>query len=268
MISRPPWKKQIKTFYHVCHFLFQTLRNQIIYCKNPVKKRQKAIKITHKKSYRILQGLGVQVQVYFDKNPFTGGHYFMICNHMSYFDILVLTSIQPSVFISSVEMEKTFFLGDIARLGGTFFVDRINRRKLKEEVGALADLVNQGFNVFLFPEGTSTNGFDILPFKKSLFRVPYQTGLPILPICLKYISIDGKPFSRDNCDRVCWYDDMEFVPHVLQLLSIKQLKVEVHYLNPLNPVDFKSHGELSQAAEKSVRSAYFPVDSINKTIDN
>ncbi len=251
------WKKRIKIFYHVCYFSFQTLINQMIHYKNPVKKRKKVIQITHKKSDHILRDLGVRVQVHFDKNPFTGCHYFMVCNHMSYFDILVLTSIRPSVFISSVEMEKTFFLGDIAKLGGTFFVDRINRRKLKKEVESLVNLINQGFDVFLFPEGTSTNGLQILPFKKSLFRVPFQTGFPILPICLKYVSIDGKPFSKDNCDRVCWYDDMKFASHVLQLLSIKELKVEVHYLTPLNPVDFKSHGDLSLAAEKSIRSVYF-----------
>ena len=153
-------------------------------------------------------------------------------------------------------MEKTFFLGDIAKLGGTFFVNRIDRRKLKKEVKDLVNLINQGFDVFLFPEGTSTNGLQILPFKKSLFRVPFQTGFPILPICLKYICIDGKPFSRDNCDRICWYDNMKFASHILQLLSIKELKVEVHYLAPLNPVDFRSHGDLSLAAEKSIRSVY------------
>ena len=250
-------KRWLKIFCHVSHFFFQTLIANMVHFRNPVEKRKKAVQVTHKKSRQILQAMDVQVQVHFAEDPFTNGHYFMVCNHMSYLDILVLTSVRPSVFISSVEMEKTFFLGDLAKLGGTFFVDRVNRRKLKEEVKALANLVNQGFDVFLFPEGTSTNGMGILPFKKSLFRVPFQTGFPILPICLKYISINGKPFSQANCDRVCWYDDMKFTPHLLKLLSVKQLKVAIHYLDPLNPINFKSHGDLSQAAEKKIRSIYF-----------
>ncbi len=252
-----PGQKQLKTLYHVLCFFFQSLGNQIIYYKNPVQRRRKAIEATHKRSCRILQGLNVRIQVHFDKNPFSEGHYFMACNHMSYFDILVLTSIHPSVFISSIEMEKTFFLGDMAKFGGTFFVDRINRRKLKEEVEALVSLINQDFDVFLFPEGTSTNGLEILPFKKSFFRVSFQTGLPILPICLKYRSIDGQPFSRSNCDWICWYGDMKFIPHVLKLLSIGQIEVDIHYLTPLYPGDFKDHGELSRAAEQSIRSVYF-----------
>ena len=252
------WKNRVRTFCHVCDFLLQTMINQAIHCKSPIQKRQKAIEITHKKAKRILRGLDVQIQVHFNKDPFVvGHHYFMVCNHMSYFDILVLTSIQPSVFISSVEMEKTFLLGDIAKLGGTFFVNRVNRRKLKEEVRVLMDIISHGFHVFLFPEGTSTNGLDILPFKKSLFRVPFQTGFSILPICLKYTFIDDQPFSKDNCDRVCWYDDMKFVPHAFQLMSIRQLKVDVHYLTPLKPSDFKTHGDLAQAAEKMIRSVYF-----------
>ena len=265
-MNRIPKKNLIHTLYILSRYFLQAGANSVIHGKDSIQKRQRAIEITADNSGKLLNKLDVKVQVHCDENPFTSGsNYFMVCNHMSYLDILVLTSIQPSVFISSLDMEKTFFLGKTAKLGGTFFVNRLNHRKLKQEVQSLVDLMNHGFHVFLFPEGTSTNGLDLAPFKKSLFRVPYQTGFALLPICLKYVSIDGKPFSRNNCDRICWYGEMKFAPHVLQLLAIRELKVEVHYLKSLDPKNFNSHGDLCQTVESQIRSAYFSTNPKEKT---
>ena len=246
----------LKTSYQISRFTAQALGNQWRNKDDSEVKRRRALEITAENSRKVLEIFNVKIDKKLARPDLFKRNYFMICNHMSYLDILILSSIQPAVFVTSVEMEKTFFLGDMAKLGGSFFVNRVNRRKMKDEVQALKDLLEQGFNVFIFPEGTSTNGQEILPFKKSLFRVPFQTGFPILPICLKYKTIDGKSFSSQNCDRVCWHGDMAFAPHFLQLLSLKDLQVEVQYLEPLEPRDFSSHGELSQCAQKSIEGVY------------
>lgn len=251
-------KNFLKVNYQISRYIFQAVGNQWTNRKDDQKKRQKALDITADNSAKVLKNLNVKIETKFANPHLFDRNYFMVCNHMSYLDILVLSSIQPAVFVTSVEMEKTFFLGDLAKLGGSFFVNRVNRRKMKEEVQALQDLLSQGFNVFIFPEGTSTNGQQLLPFKKSLFRVPFQTGFPILPICLKYKTIDGEPFSPENCDRVCWYDEMTFGPHFLQLMDLKGMQVEVNYLEPLHPEDFQNHGDLSQAAQSSIEQAFYP----------
>ncbi len=250
-------KNFVNSNYQVSRYIFQAIGNQLKNRKDETQKRRKALEITADNSKKLLKKLNVKINVHLSRDNLFDRNYFMVCNHMSYFDIVVLSSLQPAVFVTSVEMEKTFFLGDMAKWGGSFFVDRVNRRKMKEEVKALENLLNQNFNVFIFPEGTSTNGMHILPFKKSLFRVPYQAGLPILPICLKYRSIDGETFSQENCDRVCWYDDMTFAPHYLQLMGMKEMVVDVHYLNPLEPKDFESHGDLTEAARKQITETYF-----------
>ena len=247
----------LKTNYQISRYTMQALGNQLINRKNDRLRRQKALEITAENSLEVLKNINVQIRTYKQDENLFDRNYFMVCNHMSYFDILVLSSIQPAVFVTSVEMEKTFFLGDMAKLGGSFFVNRVNRRKMKEEVAALESLLKDKFNVFIFPEGTSTDGSEILPFKKSLFRVPFQTQFPILPICLKYRSIDGKPFSKENCDKICWYDDMTFGPHFLQLMGIKEVLVDVHYLNPLDPKDFANHGDLAKAARQNISEVYF-----------
>lgn len=253
-------KNLLKTNYQISRYTLQAIGNQWINRKDEKLKRQRALEITADNSKRVLDRLNVKINVHKSQNSLFDRNYFMVCNHMSYIDILVLSSIRPAVFVTSVEMEKTFFLGDMAKLGGSFFVDRINRRKMKAEVQAMVDLLNQGFNVFIFPEGTSTNGSDILPFKKSLFRVPFQTSFPILPICLKYKTVNGEAFSEKNCDQICWYDDMTFGPHFLQLMGLKELTVEVYYLDPLDPNNYENHGELAQAARDQITSVYFDPD--------
>lgn len=250
-------KNFLKANYHISRYTLQALHNQLVNRKDTVAKRRRALNITAENSTGLLNKLNVKVNQNFVRDNLFDRNYFMVCNHMSYLDILILSSVQPAVFVTSVEMEKTFFLGDMAKWGGSFFVDRVNRRKMKEEVQALVDLLNSQFNVFIFPEGTSTNGLEILPFKKSLFRVPFQTGFPILPICLKYRTIDGEPFSAANADRVCWYDDMTFAPHFLQLMGIKELVVDLHYLEPLNPQNYGNHGDLASAARDQIAEAYF-----------
>src|SRR5690606_26443660 len=110
-----------------------------------------------------------------------------------------------------------------------------------------------------FPEGTSTNGEALLPFKKSLFRVPFQTGFPILPIRLQYTSINGKPVTKANRDRICWYDDMTFGPHFLQLMGTTELSAHLKYMEPLNPADFSSHGELAEKAYQIISAEYQPI---------
>ncbi len=240
----------------VSRYVSQAVKNQIVNRNDEVLRRQRALEITADASRRLLKKLNVTVNVHKTRDDLFSQNYFMVCNHMSYFDILVLSSVEPAVFVTSVEMEKTFFLGDMAKLGGSFFIDRINRRKMKQEVQALVELFDKNFNVFIFPEGTSTDGSQILPFKKSLFRVPFQTKFPILPICLKYRSINGEPFSKENCDQICWYDDMTFAPHFLQLMAMKELVVDVHYLDLIDPKDFESHGALAEAARDRINQVY------------
>lgn len=245
------------TSSNILGFLAQGSWNHYFSSRDSKAKRLLAMQYTSQRSQAVLKGLGVEIEAHFSAPNLFDKKYFIVCNHMSYLDILILSSIQPAVFVTSKEMEKTFFLGDIAKIGGSFFVDRVNRRKIKDEVQALVGLLNDGFNVFLFPEGTSTNGQQFLPFKKSLFRVPHQTGSTILPVCLRYESIDGEAFSAQNADRVCWYGDMSFAPHFLQLLKVKKLKVKVDYLNPIDSKAFADHGLLADEAYRQIHSCYF-----------
>jgi 1-acyl-sn-glycerol-3-phosphate acyltransferase len=183
-------------------------------------------------------------------------NFLMIANHMSYIDILMVSSVQPCVFVTSVDMGEQFFLGDMAELGGSIFVERRHRGTIGRDLGVMADTLRAGHNVVLFPEGTSTNGEGLLPFKKSLFMSAVEAGVDILPVCLKYTEIDGEPFSPANRDRMCWYGDMDFFSHFMGLMNLKKVKAELHFLEPIVVTKDSTRQELAQKTFDAINAAY------------
>ncbi|ADD69719.1 phospholipid/glycerol acyltransferase [Denitrovibrio acetiphilus DSM 12809] len=180
----------------------------------------------------------------------------IISNHMSYLDIIIYASIRPSVFVSSVEIQQTPFLGFLAKLGGTFFVERRNPKLVKLEVGNMAELVKEGFNVVLFPEGTSTDGSQILPFRSSLLAAASAAKVDVVPACIRYDEIDSFPFSSENCDKVCWYGDMSFAPHLWNFLKVTEVKTKITFFAPMDSSK-SDRKQITQVAHQLISQEYF-----------
>jgi 1-acyl-sn-glycerol-3-phosphate acyltransferase len=137
----------------------------------------------------------------------------IVANHLSYLDVLIFSAFYPSLFVTSMEIRETFLLGRICKLAGCFFVER--RKELRDtetkfhELQQMKDKFFQGHNIFLFPEGTSSDGNRVLPFKNSFFQLAVDSQTPVVPMCLKYIG--------SNADVSPWYGDMTFVDHLLRV---------------------------------------------------
>lgn len=187
-------------------------------------------------------------------NHLKPGGRLIISNHMSYIDIMVYSAIRPAVFISSVEIEKTPFLGFVAKLGGTFFVERRNPKLIKLEIDRMSGLIEDGFNVVLFPEGTSTDGSEILPFRSSLLAS--ASGVEVVPACIRYEEINREPFSPENCDYVCWYGDMSFAPHLWGLLSAESISAGAVFFEPISSA-VSDRKTITRTARSLISSAYF-----------
>lgn len=215
--------------------------------KDSVKKRECFTKVTSKFCGWGLRILGISINVCGKDILDSGGHKLQIANHMSYLDIMILATINPTLFITSVELQHTFFLGAVARLGGSLFVERRSKAKLLEEIERIGSTINDGFTVTLFPEGTSSNGERVLPFKGALFLTAQQSSVEIQPICIKYLSIDGKQVTPSNRDLIYYYGDLTFFPHIFKLLFVKSVEVEVTFLDPIksNGIERKELVELT-----------------------
>jgi len=158
---------------------------------------------------------------------------FVISNHLSYLDILIYASVFRSLYITSVEVQKMFFLGLMSRLGGSFFVERRSKTKLLLEIDRIAEVLKKGFTVTLFPEGTSSNGDTVFPFKGALFSAAEKANVPILPVCIQYQTINKQPITPSNRDLAYYYGDIEFFPHLMKLFFVKRIEVKVEFLEKI-----------------------------------
>lgn len=244
-----------KIFMIVGLIVFYILISSFIACFSRSKNKRKLLcencSWFSKAALRIL-GISVSVTGYF---PDYKKSFFVVCNHVSYLDVLIISSVFPASFITSVEIARDFFLGTLARLGGSIFVERRKKRRLLKDLDAISKVLSSNLNVVLFPEGTSSNGEIILPFKKTLFRAAIRCRLPVLPVYICYVSIDGDLITPKNRDIIFWYGDMKFFPHFLSLLSINRICVCLEFFSVI-PSNSMKVDNLAKTAYQTILQAH------------
>ncbi len=156
---------------------------------------------------RVLHVLHVEVNLH-GQVPTSG---LLVSNHLSYLDVLVLSALAPAVFIAKREVKRWPILGWLATLAGTVFVDRRKRMQTLIVCQQSKSILDRGVTLVLFPEGTSSDGKSVLPFRSSLFE-------PVAKGTHKYELHDG-----DVGEEVCYWKNMTFVPHLLDLLTTERI---------------------------------------------
>jgi len=154
----------------------------------------------------------------------------LVCNHLSYLDVLVLVSLTPAVFVSKSEVKNWPVFGWCARLAGTLFVDRTRRRDVSRMNSQIKSALDSSNVVVLFPEGTSWNGKEILPFKSSLLEPIVGSPHPLSVGRIAY-ELDDGTVEQD----VCYWGDMTFFPHLINLMQRRQVRARVSFAPVTQP---------------------------------
>jgi 1-acyl-sn-glycerol-3-phosphate acyltransferase len=183
-------------------------------------------------------------------------NYLILANHLSYTDILVVGALMPSVFITSVELKRTFPLGMLAWLGGSIFVERRSPAGLKQEIKEIEQVLSEGTSVALFPEGTTSDGDTVKPFKNSLITAAITTGSSLLPVCLRYTKVNGHRVGTHNRDLVYYYGGTTFFEHLPRLLRLKSIDVECTVLQPISTHQYHSRKDLATRAHGMISAVY------------
>ena len=109
-----------------------------------------------------------------------------VANHVSWLDIFVLNHVAAGTFIAKKEIRRWPLIGWLVAASGTLFIDRSSRRAAQEMSLAMADRLKAGERLCLFPEGTTSDGMAVLPFRGALLQAAVDAGLPIQPLALAY----------------------------------------------------------------------------------
>ena len=149
----------------------------------------------------------------------------LVCNHLSYVDILVLASLTPMVFVAKREVKSWPIFGWFAQLAGTLFVDRERRTRVGHTTNEIQSALDQGALVVIFPEGTSSGGETVLPFKSSLLEPATRQTNSLFAGHIQYQIEDG-----DVSEEVCyWKDSHTLFPHLINLFSKRKISANVRF---------------------------------------
>ncbi|MCE8005710.1 lysophospholipid acyltransferase family protein [Aestuariivita sp.] len=179
----------------------------------------------------------------------------VVANHSSWLDIFALNARKRIYFVSKSEVAGWPGIGWLARATGTVFIDR-DPKQAREQTALFEARLMAGHKLLFFPEGTSTDGLRVLPFKTTLFAAFYSEALRddmhIQPVTVVYRAPVGQP------DRFYgWWGDMEFGPHLLKTLAARrQGAVELIYHQPVRVADFTSRKALAAHVETVIRKGH------------
>ena len=161
----------------------------------------------------------------------------LISNHASYLDIIILGSLFKTSFIAKKEISKWPLLGILAKLQNTIFIDR-RVSSLKKQENQIIKHLNEKKNLVIFPEGTSSDGNRVLPFKSSLFNIfekNLNSKILVQTITIVYKKINGIPMNRIERKNITWHSNMDLIPNIFNVLKKLSIEVEVIFNDEFLP---------------------------------
>lgn len=183
---------------------------------------------------------------------------FFVANHVSWLDILSLAGASGTAFVSKAELAQAPLVGWLASLNRTVFVKRENRMGVAEQINQLREALADNWSITVFPEGTTTDGQSLLPFKTSMLRVlePPPADVLVQPVMLDYGEV---------AEWIGWIGQEGGVNNFKRVLARKgTFPLHLHFLEPFSPADY--HGRKAIAAEARNRIERRLLETLGKPL--
>jgi 1-acyl-sn-glycerol-3-phosphate acyltransferase len=182
---------------------------------------------------RIMRAMGLACSVEGPLPEAGAGALAVVSNHLSYLDILVMSATRPFVMVSKAEVKRWPLLGWITAQAGTVYVQRADvkggQTQTHAEVnGMMAEAFASGLPVLFYPEGTTSSGETVLPFRRGLFNSVVHDHVPVKAVALAYELHPGN-VGASVSEHVCFVGDADFGPHLFKALGLRGLSVRVKF---------------------------------------
>jgi 1-acyl-sn-glycerol-3-phosphate acyltransferase len=183
---------------------------------------------------------------------------FFVANHISWVDILALAGASGTAFVAKAELAEAPVVGWLASLNRTVFVKREHRMGVAEQINALKEALVDNWSVTVFPEGTTTDGQSLLPFKTSMLSVlePPPQGVLVQPVIIDYGAV---------AEWIGWIGVEGGLNNAKRVLSRSgSFKLRLHFLEPFSPEDFRGRKAIGQESRRRIEEAL--VDILGKPL--
>ncbi|WP_428852397.1 lysophospholipid acyltransferase family protein [Imbroritus primus] len=206
-------------------------------------------------SQRLLELCGVRLEVR-ELAPLargrndTGGErgFMVIANHISWLDIYLINAWQPVRFVAKSEIRNWPVIGWLCAKTGTFFIDRNRKRDARRMMHDLVEHMQHGDIVCVFPEGTTGDGRDVLPFHANLMQAPLHAGVPVQPVGLRYLDEQTGEWTPAPA----YIGELTLLQSLDAILRAPPIRARLTVGEPL-PTDERTRRELAELGSDAIR---------------
>jgi 1-acyl-sn-glycerol-3-phosphate acyltransferase len=170
-----------------------------------------------------------------------------VANHISWADIHAINSIIPVRFVAKMEIKDWPVFGYLVKKSGTIFINRSSRKDTVNVVQEATMRLQAGDNLCFFPEGTTTEGNEVLPFKSSILQAAISAQASITPVAIRYVNPDG---SRDTS--ASYAGETSLLASMRSVLRHPSPKVELHFFSPILPLS-RTRQEVAKQAHQVIK---------------
>jgi 1-acyl-sn-glycerol-3-phosphate acyltransferase len=174
---------------------------------------------------------------------------FYVSNHLSWIDILALGGASGTAFVAKAEIGASPVIGWLAGLNRTVYVKRENRMGVAQQINELRAALAENWAITVFPEGTTTDGKSLLPFKTPMLRVlePPPPGVMVQPVLLDYGAAS---------DEIGWVGEEGGLNNARRILSRKpHFPLRISFLEPFDPRDFPGRKAIAAESRRRIEEA-------------
>jgi 1-acyl-sn-glycerol-3-phosphate acyltransferase len=179
-------------------------------------------------SRRMLQILGIPLRV--EGEPPAHGPVLLVANHISWLDILVMHAARYCRFVSKSDVKHWPLLGTLATGGGTLYIEREKRRDAMRVVHHMRESLAAGEIVAVFPEGTTGDGRELLPFHGNLIQAAISADVPVQPVALRFVDAE----TGDDSDGPLYLGDDSLLTSLWRTLAGPPFVAQVRFGEPQN----------------------------------
>jgi 1-acyl-sn-glycerol-3-phosphate acyltransferase len=179
--------------------------------------------------------------------------YLLVANHLSYLDVITISSVLPARFVAKREVKGWPLIGVLSRLLGTIFIHREQKRDALRVNDQLARALSVDDGALIFPESTSSDGAGILPFRPALLEWAAQRSFPVHTVSVSYDVPAGEPPVAQS---VCWYGDMPFGSHFYGILRLSRVHTTLRFT--AEPIVDSDRKRLAERLREAIAATYTP----------
>lgn len=177
----------------------------------------------------------------------------IVSNHISWLDTVVMLRLCFVQYIGKIEMLRWPILSNLIKAGGTIFINRKNKKDLLGINQKVAEYLTQGATIGLYPEGKTSNGREILPFKAPLLEAAIMAKSKIYPVVLNYRKENNQLATEVTFAKVNWLQT------VMNTLRLKNLIITATILPPISAADFSDRESLANFLHQQISATYHNV---------